>query len=69
MPLEAVLEKREKENTGYREIRYKGALLMLEPLGMSGGRIVRVISTNPAHYLDPSLQPGTIIHFSQNNPD
>lgn len=63
MPLEIVLAKREDENPPYREIRYRGALLLLEPTGISGGRIVRVISSNPAHYLDPSLQPGNIIQY------
>lgn len=38
-----------------------GAFVLVEPVGDGMGRIVRWVSSNPRHYLDPSLEPGRLV--------
>ena len=63
MPLELVLEGIDKEGPQYQEIEVAGTKLMVEQTGMAHGRIIRLLSTNPADYLRPEYQPGTELQF------
>jgi len=37
--------------------------MLVEQLQNGQGRIERILSTDPQHYLDPRYQPGQIIRF------
>ena len=43
------------------EIEYAGIIMHVERLSGGQAKIVRLISADPAHYLLPDLQPGSII--------
>jgi len=45
------------------EVSLGGRKLLVEPMGPTTGKVARVLSTNPADYLDPALQPGQIVEF------
>jgi len=45
----------------FLEVRYKGEMLEVQPLGNNRYKINRLISTSPKSYLDPGFAPGTII--------
>jgi hypothetical protein len=52
--------------TGEREVRLSDVLLVVRPVGndpWGAYEVVRVISSNPAAYLQPAFQPGTIWPF------
>ena len=54
MPLEMVLEGNDDVNVTYKEIPLPdGDILMVEPTGLNTARVVRLISSNPSHYLNP----------------
>lgn len=62
MPLELIMEGSEKERV-YHEVEYNGVRLLVEPMDMTSGKIVRIMSTNPQDYLNSSLSPGNIIRY------
>mgnify|MGYP000948418729 CR=1 FL=1 len=62
MPLELVMEGLDKERN-YIELDYDGIKLLVEPLDMTSGKIVRIMSTNPQDYLNSSLSPGAVIRY------
>lgn len=43
------------------EITYHGKRLLVEPLSATQARVVRLISTDPADFLRPDLQPGRVV--------
>jgi len=57
MPLELVFSQEDTLNP-YEEIEYAGTQVMVEKTSANQCRIVRIISTDPADYLRPDLQPG-----------
>ncbi len=61
LPLELILEGYEEFSPKYEEIKKDGQLLLIEPISFNRGKIVRLISSNPQDYMNPSLQPGEII--------
>jgi hypothetical protein len=63
MPLETVLAGHETYRPSYREISWKNATLLVEEAGRDTARVIRLLSTDPLHYLDPQVQPGTIIRY------
>jgi hypothetical protein len=63
MPLELVYEGYENFKPQYEEIEHNGVSMVIEPSGPYQGKIVRLLSCNPQHYLDPSYSPGSMIHF------
>ncbi|HHU29547.1 MAG: YlzJ-like family protein [Bacillota bacterium] len=65
MPLEAVMEGSENFRPNYREFNYGNSILLVEETGESMAKIIRVISTDPLCYLDPLLQPGSIISLTK----
>ncbi len=63
MPLELVFGEQES-STPYEEIEYAGTKLMVERLSPTEGKVVRIISSNPADFLNPQYQPGTRLTYS-----
>ncbi|NLS45607.1 MAG: hypothetical protein GX969_07725 [Firmicutes bacterium] len=57
VPIETVFEGSEKERN-FVDIQLQGVTLTVEPLSMKEAVIVRVISTDPSHYLNPRFSPG-----------
>ncbi len=49
------------ETTNYKQLEIGGISLLVEPISHTTCKIVKLLSTNPAHYLDTQYQPGTII--------
>ncbi|GGE25001.1 hypothetical protein GCM10011571_28960 [Marinithermofilum abyssi] len=43
----------------YREAVVEGVPMLVEQVGLHDTRIVRLLSMDPAHYLDPRFQPGS----------
>lgn len=62
MPLEVIFQE-EEENGGYRSVNIGGVELEVEEISPGRGKIVRVISTDPCVFLNPSLQPGTQVQI------
>lgn len=61
-PLELVLEGIDRKYN-LREIEIDNVKILVEPVDVDKGKIISVISSNPAVYLNPKLYPGNIIKF------
>jgi virulence-associated protein VagC len=46
------------------EISKNQMKLVIEPIGFTKGRIVRIISTDPYQFMEPAVQPGQEIILS-----
>jgi hypothetical protein len=57
----ANFEQMEKQEL--RELKFGEATMLVEPTGAYEGKIVRLISPNPQHYLNPRFAPGQKIAF------
>jgi hypothetical protein len=57
----ANFEQMEKQEL--RELKFGEATMLVEPTGAYEGTIVRLISPNPQHYLNPRFAPGQKIAF------
>lgn len=63
MQLELVLEGFDTtQYPEYRDIKYQGVSMVVEPAGVGRQKIVKLLSTNPFDYLKPELAPGNIIN-------
>jgi len=61
-PLDLVLKDKSKEDKrNFQLISYNGIEMQVEPVGFNQYKVIRLYSTNPDHYLDSDLQPGSII--------
>ena len=69
MPLESDMEGSDTFSPTYAELSWKTAALLVEPLGLGRARVIRIISSNPEDYLNPQIQPGSIIPLKNNQPD
>ncbi|MHB8063721.1 MAG: YlzJ-like family protein [Ruminiclostridium sp.] len=49
-------------NASYSELSVDGIMMQVTQTNNKNFRIERIISTNPADYLNPRFQPGNIIH-------
>ncbi len=63
MPLELVLQESGKDVVENYELSITGGSIVVEPLSMDKAKIIRVISSEPQVYLQPQLQPGSVIKF------
>lgn len=63
MPMELIMEGYSDFSPKYEEITKNGQLLLIEPISFNRGKIVRLFSSNPQDYMNPSLQPGEIINL------
>jgi len=61
-PMEIILEDKSQEHElNFQYISYQGINMQVEPVGWNKFKVIRLYSTDPAHYLDYNLQPGSII--------
>jgi hypothetical protein len=51
------------DSGGFYEIEVEGKRVLFSPDGPGQGRIVRVLSTDPADYMDPRFSPGNMIFW------
>lgn len=64
LPEELVFRGYEEEgDREYFEIPIEGGNLVLEAMDKNQAKIVRVISSDPQIFLNPTLQPGSVIEF------
>ncbi|WP_338834836.1 hypothetical protein MHLNE_11310 [Moorella humiferrea] len=63
MPWELIWEGAENFYPNYQEIKVGRLTLEVEPLSFNRARVVRLISTDPADYLDGPYQPGAFLEF------
>lgn len=63
MPHELIFPQEEKESTKQMAIRYEGIPLLVELTNGGECQVIRNLSTDPNHYLDPRCTPGTKISF------
>ncbi len=64
VPMEEVLKGMDKLSTeNLEEVCYHGVSMVVEPVGRGRGRIIRLLSADPARYLDVKLSPGSIIRY------
>lgn len=63
MPLELVFEGMDQPSIPLQELDYGDTKLLVEPVGLNQGKVVRLISTQPMDYLNPQYQPGTIVNL------
>lgn len=61
MPIEDVLDGLSETPPITAEVTMNGITLEIEPLGSFQAKVVRVLSTDPRHYLESHCQPGAII--------
>lgn len=61
MPMEMVLDGIDGPSRPSLEVKHHGRTLMVEPISAAHARVVRLISSDPADYLDPAWQPGRVI--------
>ncbi|MGM7701230.1 YlzJ-like family protein [Pseudalkalibacillus sp. Hm43] len=64
MPHEVVFSAVQSDFEKHSMIEMNGIPLMVEQLENQDCRIVRMMSTDPAHYLDANLQPGTVLKMT-----
>ncbi|HHY42264.1 MAG TPA: hypothetical protein GX514_05390 [Thermoanaerobacterales bacterium] len=65
MPIELVMEGIDRKYE-FKEVEIEGVKLIIEPIGINQGKIVKLLSTNPQDFLNPNFSPGKIINFSAN---
>ncbi|BCV24998.1 MAG TPA: hypothetical protein GXX50_00050 [Firmicutes bacterium] len=64
MPLELVLDGLDAYRPQYEEVTVRGHKVVVERTGVNQAKLVRLLSTNPNDFLDPSFFPGAIITFT-----
>jgi len=62
LPQEIVWADRDSSTDRRFFARYRGIPVLLEPAENGNYRICQLLSTDPDHFLDPSLAPGTLIY-------
>lgn len=63
MPLELIFQNEDAHAYDCQEVQIGGVTMIVQPTGMNEAKIVRLISPNPQHYLNPSYAPGQKIYF------
>ncbi|MGI5839607.1 MAG: YlzJ-like family protein [bacterium] len=64
VPMETVMQGIETFSPTYSEIEQEGRRLLVEPLGLTEARVIRLLSPDAQDYLLPQWQPGSIVKFS-----
>lgn len=64
LPLEDVFAGWDRSPKALRQIVVDGITMQVEPINEQEAKIVRIISSDPKHYLDPTLAPGQLISFT-----
>lgn len=60
-PLDVLFEDEDMPSVTYVRATVSGIPVLVEPMGNGRGRIERVLSTDPEHFLDPTIRPGTTV--------
>lgn len=63
LPLEIVFENWDRPMKRAREIVVDGITMEVEPLNEQEAKIVRIVSSDPEHFLNPALAPGQVVSF------
>lgn len=63
VPLEQVLDGIDRPPAATAEVTVGGVLMQIEPVSPYQGKIVRLLSPDPMHYLNPHYAPGQLIEF------
>jgi hypothetical protein len=69
VPMEVIFSEDNQEGEGSlpnlaeQTVQIGGATLLVEPDGMGRGKVKRILSTDPNHYLDPRWQPGMTVRW------
>lgn len=63
VPMHLILEGKEEEANQIEINLANGRTLILEPLGFSQAKLIRLVSSDPKDYLDPRFQPGRILNI------
>jgi hypothetical protein len=63
MPQELIFPVQEHNEAQTMLVTYQGVPLMVERTEEQDYRVVRVVSTDPQHYLNNQISPGTKISF------
>lgn len=66
MPHELVFASEEEEYSKQRIVDFQGVPVLVETVAGDSARILRVMSSDPQHYLDERYTPGTKISLLQN---
>lgn len=64
MPLEVVFEGFNDEMEELQEVWALGVKMQVTPVAPGMGKIVRLLECGLNDYLNPSLAPGNIVHYS-----
>ncbi|MDS1029055.1 YlzJ-like family protein [Bacillota bacterium LX-D] len=64
LPLECVFDGFNQKRS-FKQLSYHGVKLIVEEVDSNQGRISQILSTNPEDFLNPLLQPGNIVYYSQ----
>lgn len=67
-PYEHIFPEQLETLENYKTITYNGIPVVVECQNQTSLRIDRIMSTDPAHYLDQNIQPGTIISLVPEQP-
>ncbi|SHI69893.1 YlzJ-like family protein [Propionispora hippei] len=63
MPLESIFPA-EPYQPDYEEVTLGQSRVLMERINARQCKVVRLITTDPGEYLDPRLQPGTVVAYS-----
>lgn len=63
VPLETVLDGLNDPRPACEEVTVGGVLMQVEAVSPYQGKIVRLLSPDPMHYLNPAYAPGQLIEF------
>lgn len=63
IPAELALQDPSQERPETQEVMVDGVSMVVEMEGPGEGRILRLLSTNPSHYIDPRYQPGSRVRL------
>jgi hypothetical protein len=58
--------KGQDDSLSFHETIYEGVPLLVQQAG-KGIKVVRILSPDPTHFLDPRFQPGNVLFFSSNS--
>ncbi|CAM3360248.1 YlzJ-like family protein [Marinicrinis lubricantis] len=61
--LNDIFEGHDQLTQALEEIQVEGVTMQVEPMSTGQAKIVRLISSDPNDYLNPRLQPGSIIEY------
>ncbi len=64
IPEEIIFDGFDKMKLNFKEININDITMVIEPVDINKGKIIRIISPNALDYLNPKYLPGEIIYFN-----